>query len=370
VSSERPSVRHRGRRTPRIRDRDPVPEHRLHAQQIASPRLATPAEVVGWMGAVQAQDYLASLWAVGLRMPGATEAIVEAAIEDGSIVRIHALRGTWQYIARDDVRWMLALVGRRLSAGAAARHRQLGLDDATLARGIDLLAAHVRGGRHATRAELATALGGVGIDSSGQRLIHMLAHAELTGVLCSAPRRGKQVTFAAFDERIPAAPALDRVAAAAELARRFVQARAPATVEDFAWWSGLPLGEARPAFAAATPPAAPPRSRRRTPRAYLLPAFDEYLIGYADRSAVLAARDVVKINAGGGMLNAIVVVDGRVAGTWRRTFEKTGVVVTLAPVRALSAAERSAIDDAADRYGAFLGAPVRVVTASASRRPR
>jgi hypothetical protein len=345
-----------------------VPEQRLHAQHVASPRLATPAALVAWMGAVQAQDYLASLWAVGLRLTEATATTIEDAIADGSIVRIHAMRGTWQYVAREDVRWLLGLVGPRVIAGAAGRHRQLGLDAATLARSADVLAARVRGGRFATRAELAAALEAAGVACAGERLLHMLGHAELAGALSSGPRRGKQVTFAAFDERIPAAPAIDRAAAAAELAKRFVQARAPATVQDFAWWSGLPLGEARPAFEAAPVPAPPRASRRRTPTAYLLPAFDEYLIGYADRSAMLAARDVKRINAGGGMLNPVIVIDGLIAGTWRRTIERAGVVVTLEPIRKLTAAERGAIDAVAARYGAFLGAPVRVVTAKARVR--
>lgn len=343
----------------------------MRAQQVARHDFATPAEVVAWLGAVQAQDYLASLWAIGVRLAGTNEAAVEAAIADGSIVRIHALRGTWQYVARADVRWMLAVVAKRAIAAAASRHRELGLDAATLARAGSVLAAVVRGGAHATRAELGAALDRAKIARDGPRLMHILWHAELSGVLSSGARRGKQTTYAALDERVPAAPSamVDRGAAIGELARRYVQSHAPATVRDFAWWSGLALGEARPAFDAAVAALAKsPAPRRRSTTAHLLPAFDEYLVGYADRSAVLPAAVTARVNAGGGILNPVIVVDGQVIGTWRRTLERRAVAITLEPFAAIAAASRPAIDAAAERYGAFVGLPVRVTVATRSRR--
>lgn len=335
-----------------------VAARRLHGQHIARPTLPAPAALVAWMGAVQAQDYLACLWAVGLRVASATEASVEAALADGSIVRLHALRCTWQLVAREDARWILGLVAKRVLAGLAPRHRQLGLDARTLARSTDLLARATEGGRTLTRAEVAEVLRRAKIDPAEQRLSHILAVAELEQAVCCGARRGKQHAFASFDERIPAAPSRPRDEALAELARRYLQSRAPATARDFAWWSGLPAAEARKAFELAGR-VGPARPRAAKGRAHLLPAFDEYLVGYADRSDVLDPADVVRINAGGGLLAPSIVVGGRVVGIWKRSFNDDAVVLETMELRPWTADEKRAIRAAGERYGAFLGKSVR-----------
>lgn len=351
-----------------------LPTRRLAAQRIAR-RARDPAEAVAWLGAVQAQDYLASLWAVGLRTRGATASTVERAIATGAIVRTHVFRGTLQYVARDDVRWMLGLVAGRVLAGMASRYQQLGLDERTLRRAEAVLANATRGGAQPTRAELAAALQRAGIATDGQRLIHIIARAELDGVLCSGARRGKQSTFAAFDERVPPAAARSTSSALGELARRFFCSRGPATLRDFTWWSGLPVRDARTAIAAV---AGELRSEvvdgmeywssddaRARPAAFvaqLLPAFDEYLIGYADRDAVLRTEHVRAVNSGGGLLSPCVVIDGHVAGVWRRTLGRGGVSIELVLFGPVSRRARTAISDAAERYAAFVAAPLNRLT--------
>jgi hypothetical protein len=237
----------------------------------------------------------------------------------------------------------------------------------------------LRGGAHLTRAELAAALSGAGIATAGPQLSHLLGYAELEGVLCSGAASGKQATWALLDERIPAAAPgapRDRSAALAELARRYFCSRGPATVADFAWWSGLPVGEARSGVeAAATTLAAttvdavtyfhaaeplPGRARAdRISRVELLPPFDEYLVAYRDRSAVLHPADARRVNDGGGMLNPCVVRDGQVIGTWSRTLTANAVAVDIR-LFAPSSHDAHAIRAAAERYGAFLGRPVSV----------
>src|SRR3954469_23035255 len=182
-----------------------VPHRRLAGQLIAKPG-GSPAEAVARLGAVQAQDYLASLWAVGLRTRGATASTVEQAIADGSIVRTHVFRGTLQYVAREDVRWMLTLVGGRVIAATASRYRGLGLDERTLRRAETVLRKATSGGAQLTRAEVAAALQRARIATDGQRLIHIIVRAELDAVFCSGARRGKQATFAAFDQRVSSTP--------------------------------------------------------------------------------------------------------------------------------------------------------------------
>lgn len=349
---------------------------RLHRQLISRQPFATPAEVVRWFGAVQAQDYAASLWALGLRTARAVESAVEAALADGSVVRMHGFRGTWQHVARADARWMLELVGERLVAGTTRRLRAVGLDDKTLDRAIELMARALSGHQQLTRQELAAVLERRRIASGGGRLMHILWYAELRGVLCSGVRRGKQHTFALFDERVPRARPQPREESLAQLAERYFRSRGPATERDLAWWSGLPLGEVRQAIALVRPRLervavggvdywlAADGSEARAPRGVqLLPAFDECLIAYQDRSAFVEPAHVRKINSGGGILRPIVLVGGRAVATWTRTLGNGTVALGVTPFRRLTAPERTALAAARDRYAAFVGA-------TASNRPQ
>jgi len=347
-------------------DASSLSAERLHRQLISrqpSARPVAPVDVVRWFGAMQAQDYHASLWAIGLRTAGARQADVEAALADGSVIRMHGFRGTWQHVARDDARWMLGLVGARLVAANTRRMSAVGLEPKTLERALGRMARALEGGPPLTRDELEAALARGSIDSDGGRLMHILWYAELRGLLCSGARRGKQQTFALFDERVPPARALDRPAALAQLAERYFRSRGPATERDFAWWSGLGLGEAREAIALARPRLA---RVERDGRQYwstgdaagdvgdavrLLPAFDECLIAYQDRAAFVEAAHTRKINAGGGRLEPIVLLGGRAVGTWRRT---AGAPLSVQPFRKLTERERRALGAAIDRYSAFV----------------
>jgi hypothetical protein len=316
---------------------------------------------------MQAQDYHAALWALGQRTARATETTVEAALSEGSVLRTHIFRGTWQFVAREDVRWMLDLVGSRVIAGAMSRFRQLELDETLLRKCGALFARALEGGAHLTRLEMAKVLTRGGVPSVRGRLMHILGHAELDGIIVSGGRRGKQPTFALLEHRAPRARRLVREAALAELAVRYFQSRSPATVRDFAWWTGLPIRDVRMAIDLAGPSlesatldgvtwwSRPGRGgKMRRDKACLLPAFDEFLVGYADRSAVLDARFVKQVNAGGGMLKPAVVIDGEVVGTWSRRLAKSGAEVTLRAFKPLSRIQRRALDQAIARYRKFL----------------
>ncbi len=352
-----------------------IAARRLVAQQIVRPAFKTPAELVAYLGAVQAQDYAACKWAVGLRLAGAPgEASVERAIDDGEVLRIHALRGTWQLVAPDDARWLLDLVAPRLIAGAATRYRQLGLDAATFRHSRAALAKALRGGAQLTRTELASALKGAGISTAGQRLAHLLQRAELDALICGAARRGKQFTYALLDDRAPDPRArLDRGEALAELARRYFRSRGPATVDDFKWWSGLAPADARSGLEAVRSKLASTvldgraywfnddaARKARSSKAFLLPAFDEYLIAYRGRGAALDPQYVKRLNAGGGMLGPCVVLDGRVIGTWKRTLGRETVAIKIDLFEAPAREASPVIEDAARRYGDFLGLEARL----------
>ena len=350
-----------------------IPAHRLDRQLISRRRFAAAADVVAWFGAMQAQDYLAAQWALGLRTPRATEATIEAAIASGRVIRTHLFRGTWQYVAREDVRWTLGLVGARVIASQASRYRELDLDARTLRRCGELFAKALVGGQQLTRREMGAVLARGRIPAVSRRLSHVLAHAELGGVICSGGRRGKQPTFALLDEIAPNAHVRKREEALAELALRYFQSRGPATMRDFTWWTGFTLGDAREALDLAKVKLVSERVdgetywlvdgkmvSRPSPSAHLLPAFDEYLVGYRDRSALIDPQYLRLVNAGGGMLNPAAVIDGRVVGTWKRTLGKQAVAITVRPFRGLRGPERDAIIAAAERYAAFLGLAGRI----------
>jgi hypothetical protein len=312
------------------------------------------------MGAVQAQDYPGSLWAVGLRVRGAREADVEHAIASRAIVRTWPMRGTLHYVAADDVRWMLRLLAPRVMARAAGRHRELELDDASFALGRRILSRALEGGP-LTRPETYAALAAGGLSPAGQRGIHVIGHLAQQGFLCHGPRQRRQPTFVRLDDWVPASPDLTRDEALARLATRYFASHGPATLQDFAWWSGLLVAEARRAMEIAGAGLAPVTARTpKGPTALLLPPWDEYLVAYRDRTAMvrdLDGRESERLKMVG---SAAIVIDGRVRGAWKRTLTGSAVWVRPEMWTRVSGPERAAVREAAARYGRFLGRTAEV----------
>ncbi len=330
-------------------------DRRLHFHSLARPRFERAVDVVEWLGAVQSQDYAGAKWAVAQRTTGVTDQDVDEAFNRGAILRTHVLRPTWHFVLPRDIRWMLALTAPRINLPMAFQGRSLGLDSRVFARSQRLLARELAGGRFLTRQELAKVLGYTGLP-----LGVILMRAELDAVICSGPLEGKQHTFALLDERVADHRTVDREQALALLARRFFRSHGPATLRDFRWWSGLSAGDAKTAAATAgdaiasetidgqtywlsSSPATPPRAGG----VHLLPNFDEYLVAYTDRSAAYDGTDSATT------LRNTVVIDGRIVGTWRRTFARGAVAIQVSPLKRLRQTDRLA--RAVERYGAFLG---------------
>ncbi len=346
-----------------------VRAQRLRNQQLAKPT-AAPAEVVAAFGAIQAQEYALAKWAVGLRAPGTTDAVIERAIADGEILRTHPMRMTHHFVAPADIRWLLALLAPRMLQKAASRWRELGLDDKTLGKSQAVLARALEGGKQLIRAEIAALWKRAGISPEGQRAPHLLGAAEIAGLVCSGARRGNQMTFALLEERVAKTRALTREASLAELARRYFTTRGPATVHDFVWWSGLTVAEAREAVALADTHVVADTyagvtywrgtgtaATKVASIAYLLPTYDEYAVAYRDRSAIGAPPKNPKGFGEATLLCPSIVVGGEIVGSWSRTIAKRSVVITLRPWRKLTADEAKLVDAAAARYAAFLGLP-------------
>jgi DNA glycosylase AlkZ-like len=345
---------------------------RLSQQRLTRNHLATPAKVVGWLGAVQSQEYLGAIWSLGMRIGDATADVIERAFTEGTILRTHVLRPTWHFVTPADIRWMLELTAPRIKATMTYYDRQLGLGDALYARCNDVIVRALEGGKHLTRAELGRALAEAGIVAVGQRLGHIVSHAELDAVVCSGPRRGKQFTYALLAERAPNARTLIRDEALAELTRRYFTGHGPATVRDFSWWSGLMMADARAGLAMVGSdlsheeiegqtywyPASLPPIAESSEAAFLLPTYDEFLVGYDGFGAALTGG---RGNGEWAAFTATIVIGGQVVGNWRRTLTKGTVVIEIAPFASLADARREAIFTAASRYGAFFGMSVECV---------
>jgi hypothetical protein len=344
---------------------------RLSALGIAQPTASSPAGAVRHLLALQGQDYAGALWSIGLRTPGSTVADVEAAQASGEIVRSWPFRSTLHVVEAADLGWMLALTGDREHGKAAGRHRQLELEPADFDRAATIARERLHGGGRLERKELLAAFEEDGLSVAGQRGAHLLVRLAQSGVavLCG------QNTWTLLDDHVAAPRHLERDDALAEIARRYLNSRGPATDRDLAWFTGLTLTDARAAIAAVADEFDRLELDGVTYRmpfgleeaadgihlrsVHLLPGFDEYLLGYADRTAQLGGRPLSDVVPGlNGMFLATIVVDGEIAGVWRRTVKAKGVEVALEPWGRLSATTRKGVERAAGAYADYLGVPL------------
>jgi hypothetical protein len=348
---------------------------RLENQGLARASFRKPEDVVAWFGAVQAQDYLGALWALGLRLRKATETSVEDALAKRALIRCWPMRGTLHFVAADDARWMTRLLAPRILARHAARwQREFDVDAKVIARSREVLLRGLEGGKRLERARIYEMLEARRIRTGNSRGLHLLLIHAMEGTVCLTGRSGKQHTFALLDEWIPKSREFEREAALAELARRYFTSHGPATLQDFMWWSGLTAKDAQAAVDGggtdlerivlagkgywSGPGRIAPRSPR-TPRVLLLPGYDEYTVAYKDRSPLLTSPSK-SLGTGFGLLSPVVVVGGRVVGNWTRTLGKDAVRIETKLRRGLAAAEGAALRAAAKRYGAFLGLETRL----------
>ena len=339
---------------------------RLANQQLSGHSYTRPEELLSWMGCIQAQDFAGAKWAIGNRIKGITDAAIEKDFSEGRILRTHILRPTWHFVCPADIGWMLRLTAPKIKAFNKGLHRRLGIDEAILRRSRNIIVKALTGGGQLTREQILALLRKGKIDTDDIRSNFLLMDAELDGIICSGPRHGKQFTYALLEERVPKLQYLDEDAAIAELTRRYFVSRGPATLPDFVWWSGLSLSNARKGiemnrqslthevtggqacwFAAGMPPPSQPRKS-----AYLLPAFDEYTIAYKDRTDVLPLQHHKQ--AGNGIFKPAIILNGKIAGTWRRNDRKGAPLVELHPFTDLDDASQDLLSAAAARYEKFV----------------
>lgn len=340
---------------------------RLCNQQISATNLKTVKELVGWMGAMQAQDYNQAKWAIGVRLPHLTETQIESAFNQGEIFRTHLMRPTWHFVSADDIYWLLELTAKQIKSTTKSRKRDLGLTEGELIKSKEVLIKSMEGNRALTREELSDQLNLAGINTYEQRLPHILMDAEIDGIICSGGISGKKQTYALLEERVPVKKIFSKEESLALLAKKYFTSHGPATLPDFIWWSGLPVSDARKAlemnkttlisetidtdnywFAdSVNLLSSPPDS------VYLLPAFDEYLISYKNRSAAITADHHTKAISNNGIFRPVIVVNGQISGLWKRTIKKDAVLIELDHFRVHNKKEIGLIEKAAETFGHF-----------------
>jgi hypothetical protein len=344
---------------------------RLSAQRISRDWLKSPADVVRWMLAMQAQDFPGAKWSVALRTQHATDPQVESALAAGEIVRSWPMRGTLHFVAPEDLWWILGITGPRQRNLMAKRRRDLEISDRELALAADVAARELTGGRVIRRDRLLEAWDSAGISPAGQRGYHLIWNLAQERHLVFGPVDGKQQTFALFGEWITSSRDLDGDAALAELATRYFCSHGPATERDFAWWASITLGQARRGIAAST---GLERRELGGVTYYLseglepagsdvaaLSGFDEYVLGYQDRTAALTPERFERIVPGGnGIFYPTLVIDGEIVGTWKRSETAKAIVVTVEPFVALSSRAKAGFTSAMARYEAFMAKPLEV----------
>jgi len=345
---------------------------RLSSQRISSPGdLRTPLDVARWMLALQSQDLPGARWSLGLRLPGSTEADIEHALATGAIVRSWPMRGTLHIVAPEDLGWMLDIAAVRQTTWAAKRRGDLEITDEQLVRAGDVAVGLMAGGRVVRRDALLSAWEAAGIPTTGQRGYHLLWNLAHHKLIVFGPPDAKQPTFALLEEWVTQHRSLSRDESLAEFATRYFRSHGPATDRDLAWWASITLGDARRGIAAATGLQARefdgvthylPEGLEPAPSAvFALPGFDEYMLGYQDRSPGLPAEFAQRIAPGNnGIFLPTVVVDGAVVGTWKRTESAKKLVVDLSEFATMTKKGHAGFERAIRGYGRFVGKAVEL----------
>ena len=342
-----------------------IVHHRLINQGILSSTFTEPEEVVRWMGCIQAQDFAGAKWAIGNRIKGITEAEIENDFNEGKILRTHILRPTWHFVNPEDIHWMLKHTAPKIKALSKGLHRKLDIDDAILKRSKKIISKALQDGNQLTRDEIQTFLKKGKINTDDIRLGFLIMDAELDGIICSGKRQGKQFTYALLEERAPKVTSMDRDAAIAELGKRYFLSRGPATVQDFAWWSGLTLTEAKQSIELNKKHLAHevvngeafwfssnmPVKQKPARSIHVLPPFDEYAVAYKGRTEILATKFIKK--TGHGIFKPTIIMDGQIIGIWKRTEMKDNVHVEISPFISLSKVASRQIRTAVQSYASF-----------------
>lgn len=348
-----------------------IPNIRLQNQQLLNPLFCQPKELVSWLGAMQAQNYPMVKWAVGMRLKSATIQTVEKALRDGEILRTHVMRPTWHLVAAEDIRWMLKLSAQRVIAAneSYAKGHDLEISEELYTKSHNLLEKILCGKKSLTRQEIAEHFNRSGILADTNRMTRFMARAEQVGIVCSGEDKGGKCTYALLEERVPPVSEITKDEALARLARSYFRSHAPAVLQDFIWWSGLPVSEAKQAIYLIESELTAEqwngqtwyiheacRTRGKVSGSlHLLPSYDEYLLGYKDRTDVLPKEHYSKAFTNNGLFYPIVLCNGQVVGNWDRAVKKKGIDLSHSCFMPDVGVDEELLNLAKQKYVKFLG---------------
>ena len=341
---------------------------RLYSHQLVSPKFEDPKTLVSWMGAIQAQDYPMSKWAVGSRLQSGSLQKIDEALNRGEILRTHVLRPTWHLVAAEDIRWMLKLSEKRVKSAYASYTRALKSEITEQEYGVfnDLMVQILAGNKSLTKQDIESQATLRGLNTENKRIERLIGNAEIEAVICSGADIAGKPTYALLDERAPRVAEISRDEALAKLASKYSQSHSPASLVDFAWWSGLSLTEARQAIASIKSELIADsenlfvhESYREIPPLqndvlHFLPAFDEYLISYKDRTAVLDLEHHPKAFNRFGTFYPIILHNGKVVGTWNKMTKKGEVIIETSFFEPTYHISPKLMEDTANRYKNFI----------------
>lgn len=354
-------------------------KQRLGNQWLTGSAAKSPAQVVGQLLAVQAQDYLGALWAIGQRLPGSDESSVEQALNNGSVIRTWPMRGTLHFVAACDAHWLVGFLAKRVLPKTKSIYKNAGIDDAALRKSTKVVTKALEKESMLTRDEVYERLERAGISTGNTRGLHITGYLAIQGLTCFGPRKGKQHTFVLMDEWLRVAPRHTPDDPASTLALRYFTGHGPATLHDFAWWSGLTITEAKRAIDATggtlsstkvgdnvyytveaeTVSSGSGKKATKNSSAHLLPAFDEYTVAYKDRTLALSRGQSHRNSM--EVLSPVMSINGILAGTWNRTLSKNSVQIQFKPFAPLSSSQLSKISSSARKYARFVGSNKAII---------
>jgi hypothetical protein len=343
-----------------------IAKYRLLNQQIAETKLKSAVNIIQWFGAVQAQEFAQAKWGLGLRLPHIKDDDIERGFAEGKIIRTHLLRPTWHFVASQDIRWLLTLTAPRVNTANAYMYRQLELDSKVFNRCNDILIETLCGGKQLTRDTINEEFQKSKIIAKGHRLSYIMMYAELAGIICSGARQGNQFTYTLLDERICATNSLTKDESLAELTKRYFLSRGPATIKDFSTWSGLTLTNCKKGIKMVKSlfnsevvenqeyffPSAISLDKKQFQKIYILPVYDEFIMGYKDRSAITVFKNNSKPTSA-SHYDSMIIFEGQIIGTWKRTIAKKSIDMEFELFKRLNKNQIKAFDRAVHRFGEF-----------------
>lgn len=350
---------------------------RLHNQHLLNPTFKKPVDVVSWLGAVQSQDYTGAKWGLGLRSSGLTDADIDRAFNDGSILRTHVMRPTWHFVSPKDIRWLLSLTAPRVLKLSAYYYRKLELDDSIFTKSQKVITRALSGGKQLTRDELRDELNKNGIAISKKdyllRTGFIMGHAELDGIICSGGKRGKQFTYALLEERVPQTKKLSHDESLAELTLRYFTSHGPATAKDFVWWSGLSSADVKTGIEMVKDKLIYKTinetsywfsdniqvPKQKTESAHFLSNYDEYTIGYANHDDILDREYFKKWDF--IAFAHVIIINGKIIGGWKRIIKKDKIEIKISLFEPITKSQKEQIAKAAKDYSKFLQKPIDVL---------